>query len=591
MKQFFKFMFASMLGFILACVVVFFIFMGMIASAMKFAKPEEVKVSENTVLTLPLDISIEDKYGDNPFANFDYSDFSASKAMTLNEVVKTLDNAAEDPSISGIFMDISAVPTGFGNLEEIRNALVDFKSSGKFIYAYADDLTQKGYYIASVADSVFLNPVGSMEFKGLATQVAFFSGMLKKLDIEPQIIRHGKFKSAVEPFIQDKMSPENRLQTEAFLGSMWQHILQQISQRRNISVEDLNNIADRFLINSANDALEHKLVDRLVYRDQILQTIANKTEAKDTESIKFLKLSEYSTSANAKVAEISKDRIAVIYASGNIIKGKGKGASSEVISDEKVSKLIRKVRNDDKIKAVVFRINSPGGDALASEVIWREAKLTKEVKPFIVSMGNVAASGGYYIACSANKIFSNPTTLTGSIGVFGVIPNTQKFFSNKLGVTFDRVKTNQYSDYISGLRPLTAEETQFMTKNVEDIYSVFTSRVAEGRNMQVADVDNIGQGRVWSGINAKQIGLVDEFGGLKAAVIEAANLASLDSYRVVEYPRKKEPIEILMESFSNMSETKLKNEFGEYYNYIQMIKQIKQMEGVQALMPQNYDIY
>lgn len=590
MKQFFKFMFASMLGFILASVVVFIIFMGMIASAMKFAKSEEVKVSENTVLTLPLDISIEDKYGDNPFSTFDFSDFGASKAMTLNEVVKTLDNAAEDPSVAGVFMDISAVPTGFGNLEEVRNALIDFKTSGKFIYAYADNLTQKGYYIASVADSVFLNPVGGMEFKGLATQVAFFSGLLKKLNVEPQIIRHGKFKSAVEPFIQDKMSPENRLQTEVFLGSMWQHILQQVSQNRNISVEELNNIAEQFLINSADDALEHKLVDRLVYRDQVLQTIAKKTEAKDIESIKFLKLSEYSTSAKAKISEISKDRIAVIYASGNIIRGKG-SASSEVISDEKVSKLIRKARNDDKIKAVVFRINSPGGDALASEVIWREAKLTKEVKPFIVSMGNVAASGGYYIACSADKIFSNPTTLTGSIGVFGVIPNTQKFFNNKLGVTFDQVKTNKYSDYISGLRPLTAEETQFLTKNIEDIYTVFTSRVAEGRNMQVADVDNIGQGRVWSGINAKQIGLVDEFGGLKAAVAEAANMAKLDAYRVVEYPKRKEPIEILMESFGNMSETKLKNEFGEYYNYIQMIKQVKQMEGVQALMPQNYDIY
>jgi len=584
MKEFFKFTFASMLGFILASLVFLIILFAIIVSAVSLTKKETVVIPEKTILHMTLDAPISDRSPDNPFATFNFNDMSSTQAMGLNEILPALREAAKDNKIKGIFLDLSVIPTGIASVEEIRNALIDFKKSGKFIISYSEMYTQKSYYLASVSDKIYLNPAGSMEFKGLAGDVVFFKGMLEKLDIEAQIIRHGKFKSAVEPFMLDKMSDASKEQTLTYVSAIWEQMLKGISETRKIPADQLKTIADNMQVQTPEDAVKLRFVDKLLYKDELLEELRSKSDVSDIKDLNLVKFARYAASPEVKDPDgYGKDKIAVIYASGNIISGEGQEGST---GSERISKAIRKARLDDKVKAVVLRVNSPGGSALASDVIWREVVLTKKVKPVVVSMGDVAASGGYYISCAASKVYASPNTITGSIGVFGIIPNTEKFFNNKLGITFDGVKTNTYADYIPLTRPMSEEEKKFLTRDVENIYTTFITHVSEGRKMSLSQVDSIGQGRVWSGTDAKRIGLIDEFGGLNAAIEAAASLAKIKEYRLMELPYLKDPFTRIMEAFGGDNTTLfMKQQLGPAYTYLDYLKNISQMQGIQALMP------
>lgn len=587
MKQFFKFTLASMLGFLLAGFLLILITIGIIVSAVSSGKNETVVVPEKTILMLTLDQPVSDRSSDNPFAHMNFSRPDVSTQLGLNDIISSIKKAESDSKIKGIYLELGDVPSGQATIEEIRNALIEFKKSGKFIVSYAEVFTQKSYYLASVSDKIYLNPAGDMEFKGMVGQVMFFKGLLDKIDVEAQVIRHGKFKSAVEPFTLDKMSEPSKVQTLTFISGMWNHLLNGISASRKISVDDLNAIANEYKIQSPQDAVNLKMVDKLLYKDEVLDELKNRVGATKIKDLKLMKLGKYAKAPDAG-KKSSDDKIAVIYATGDIISGDG---DDQTIGSESISKAIRKARLDEKVKAIVLRVNSPGGSALASDIIWREMVLAKKAKPVVVSMGNVAASGGYYIACAADKIYAYPNTITGSIGVFGIIPNMKEMFSKNLGITFDQVKTNPYADYMSVTRPMTDGEKKIITHSIENIYSMFTKHVAEGRKMTVAQIDSIGQGRVWSGVDAKRIGLVDEFGGLTDAINEAAKLAKLKEYNTMELPEQKDTFEQLMETFSgDKSSVFLKNELGSAYPYFSYLSRMSRMEGIQALMPYDFII-
>ena len=573
-----------MLGFFLMFLIFFFIMMGIIVSAASFSKKEVVVVPKNSVLHLKLDVVVPDRASKNPFENINFFNLKSSDTPGLNEILECLKNAKEDENIKGIYLDLGTVPSGIATVEEIRNALIDFKKSGKFIICYGEVFTQKAYYLASVADKIYLNPEGIIDFKGLNGEIMFYKGLLEKLDVDVQIIRHGKFKSAVEPFIYDKMSEPNKEQTLKYLTSIWDHMLDGISEYRKISKDDLNAIADSFRIQKATDAVTYKLADKVMYKDEILAELRTKLGLGEKDKISMITLSKY-VDAPSKIKKVSssKDRIAVIYALGSIESGAG---DDKTIGSEKISEAIRKARLDSTVKAIVIRVNSPGGSALASDIIWREVVLAKKAKPVVASMGDVAASGGYYISCAATKILADPTTITGSIGVFGMVPNLKGLFNNKLGITFDNVKTNNYADFGTTSRPLTGSEKDIYQLDVENIYQTFISHVAEGRGMTTDQVDSIGQGRVWSGADALKIGLIDEFGGLDKAIEVAAKLAKIEDYKIQSLPAQKEPIQQIIESLSGGSEeTFLKAQFGETYDYFKYIQDIKNMKGVQARMP------
>ncbi len=589
MKQFFKFMFASMLGFFLTWVIIFFIFLGIIMSAASLAKKDVVVVKENSVLTLKLDEPISDRTPNNPFSNMNFGSFKAKQAPGLAEILRTIKNAASDNKIKGIYLELSNISAGIATIEEIRNALIEFKKSGKFIYCYSEGLSQSAYYLATVSDKIFLNPEGGVIFKGLSAQIMFLKGMLDKLEIEPQIIRHGKFKSAIEPLILDKMSEANKEQTLKFLGTIWEHIVKGIAESRKLTTEDLNKIADEMSVRIASDAVTLKLVDELAYYDEVQSKIKEKLGIGEKKKINFISISKYRKTFRGDF-KLSKEKIAIVFASGDIVSGEG---DDNTIGSTKISAAIRKARIDSSVKAVVLRVNSPGGSALASEVIWREVMLTKKVKPVVVSMGDVAASGGYYISCAATKIIASPNTITGSIGVFGVVPNLQKFFKNKLGITVDGVSTNKHSDYISTFRPMDNYEKEMTQFSVESVYQTFIKHVAEGRNMTVDQIDSIGQGRVWSGVDAKRIGLIDDFGGLEKAVNIAAEIAKIKDYKIIALPVQKDPFTQIIEDLmgDNASESIIRNELGENYIYFKYLKDISNMKGVQARMPYEINIY
>jgi len=582
MKQFFKFMFASMLGTFLTMIVVMFIFLGIIGSMIAFSKKEIVTVQPNSILHIKLDGIIQERTPANPFANFDFNKMESKNEPGLNDIIACIGAAKNDPNIKGVFLDLSTIQAGMASVEEIRNALIDFKTSGKFIYSYSEVYSQKAYYLATVSDKIYLNSQGMVDFRGLGAELMFYKGLLQKLDVEIQVVRHGKFKSAVEPFILDKMSAANREQTREFIGSIWQQFVKGISETRKISEPDIQNIADNMLVQDAEGALKYKFVDSLIYKDQMLDILKNKVGTKHDPG--FVALADYKRAVNFDDdKKFTRNRIAVIYAYGNIVSGEG---TDESIGSLRISNAIRNARLDTSIRAIVLRVNSPGGDALASDIIWREVVLAKNVKPVVVSMGDYAASGGYYIACGATKIVANPNTITGSIGVFGIIPNLQKMFSNKLGITFDTIQTNKNSIYLTGRRPMTAYQEMMLQREIEHIYKTFITHVAEGRKMTVAEVDSIGQGRVWSGTDAKRIGLIDEFGGMDVAVAEAAKLAKLDKYKVVEYPKQKMFFNQLMEAFTGAStSTLLEKELGQNYVYYKALQTITDLKGVQARLP------
>ena len=587
MKRFFANVLATIVAFFLLGLVFFLVIIGIMSAA---SSGDEVEIKEHTILTLELNTKILDKEAENPFANMSVFNMNMEKAVGLNSILENIEKAKSDDNIDGIFLKLSSINAGISTVEEIREALINFKESGKFIISHSDAYSQKTYYLASVANEIYLTPEGGMEFIGLSAQVMFFKKMFQKFGIEPIIIRHGKFKSAVEPLMLEKMSEANREQLSTFISTIWDDMLKKISKERDLEVEKLNEIADNLLVKNAKSCVELGLIDSLKYYDQLLLTLQNKTKAKEIKDLEFASLSTY-TKVPKKKKEgekgLAKDKVAVIYASGEIVDGKGDGTN---IGGESLSRTIRKVRNDDKIKAIVLRVNSPGGSALASEVIWREVKLAKEEKPVIVSMGDYAASGGYYIACAADTILANANTLTGSIGVFGVLYNLEKLMNDKIGITTDRVTTNEHSDIGSFTRKMSVKEETYILNMIEDIYGTFTQHVADGRGMTVEDVDAIGQGRIWSGVKAKELGLVDVLGGLEDAIIIAGEKAGLERFRVVNYPKKKDPFEAFMEAFGgNIQSKTLETELGEFAPYYKLFKNISNKKGVQARIPM--DIY
>lgn len=583
MKQFFKFMFASMLGFILSWVALFFLIIIITVSIVAGTTDKTVKVSDRSILEISLNNEIVERAGKNPIENFDFSSMKSSKSLGLYDITTAIKGAAKDDKIKGIYLNLSDIQSGIASLEEIRNALIEFKESGKFIISYGETYSQKAYYLATVADKIYLNPEGGIDLKGLNASIMFFKGTLAKLEIEPQIIRHGKFKSAIEPYILDKMSPENREQTMRYMGSIWNDMVKKMSESRKISESEINAAADNLLLQFPDEALKLKYVDGLIYKDELLDIFKTKVEAEKIDDLKFVKLESYLNSDGAKASTAkTKDKIAVVYAVGEIAGGEG---SDKSIGSERISREIRNARLDENIKAVVLRVNSPGGSALASEVILREVILTKKVKPIVVSMGDVAASGGYYIACHADAIVAQPNTITGSIGVFGMMPNLQKLVNNKLGITIDQVKTNTHADYMNLFRPMDEFEYQSILRSIERIYDVFIGHVAEGRGVPKEYVDSIGQGRVWSGVDAKNLKLVDEIGGLDKAIEIAAKKANLEEYRIQFLPLQKEFFEQLMEETQMAQVTLLQEELGEFYEYYMFLKRTTNDRGIQARLP------
>jgi protease IV len=589
MKQFFKFMFASMLGTFLTLLVFFFLFIGIIASIAALSKESPTVVEANSILHLKLDQPIYDRSPNMPFEDFDFATFKSTKALGLTDLLKQINDAATDKNITGIYLELSSIQASLATISEIREAILKFKDSGKFVIAYSEIMTQGAYFLASAADNVYMNPEGFLDFKGMSASVMYFKGLIDKLDIDMQIIRgsNNKFKSAVEPFMLDKMSDANREQLNKLLSSMWSDVLVKISASRNIDIATLNSIADSLLVFSVNNGVKVGLVDATLYYDQMLDTLKVKSGIDADKKLKFLSAGQYSKAPKNTADLKIKDKIAVVYAYGDIIDGEGDDKS---VGSIRTAKALREARLDKNVKAVVFRVNSPGGSALASEVILREAELTAAAKPFIVSMGDLAASGGYYISCKAHKIIASPGTITGSIGVFGVIPNLEKMLKNKAGINIETVKTNAHSDYMTAFRAMDNYEFIRLQSEIDRIYNTFKKHVADGRGMTVEQVDSIGQGRVWSGTDALALGLIDELGGFERAVEIAASEANLEKYRIVEYPERKDPFQQLIDGLTGKEETeaRIKTLLGKYFFIYENAEIVKRFSGIQARLP--YDI-
>lgn len=592
-------MFASMLGMFLTVIISLFILIAIIGGIVAAAGSTPVTfVADHSILHIQLNEEINDRASKNPFENFDFNTFEVKKTIGLNEIKACLEKAKTDDKIKGIFLNLSQLQTGLANIDEIRVALLDFKESGKFIISYSENYSQSAYFLSTVADKVYLNPQGELRFQGMTSQIMFFKDALEKLDIEMQVIRHGKFKSAVEPFLMNEMSPSNKKQMSTLVHSIWNEMTAGISAARGISQDQLNAIADNISIRLPADALKHQLVDALKYEDEVMQELVALSGIEKDEP-KLIELSKYKSAAGKENTDEDEDEdqiknvkeeIAIIYAAGEIRGGK---SNAEVMGSETIVEAIKKATKDEDIKAIVLRVNSPGGSALASDVMWRAIELAKAKKPVVVSMGNLAASGGYYISCGANKIFAQPNTITGSIGVFGVVPNFKGLINNKLGVYVDGVSTNKHSDMmINTFRPLDTEETVAITEMVESIYDDFITKVAAGRGITKAEVDSIGQGRVWTGIDAKRIGLVDEIGGLNDALKSAASLAGIEAYEIKELPRQKEPIQQLMEDLSMEAKTYLLGEnLGSTYHYFKSLEEVSKRQGIMTRIPFDMRFY
>lgn len=585
MKQFFGAFFGSIVGMIVATLLAVLIIVVIVKTSLNSAlnndETEQV-VKANTVLKFEIDGAIIEREKENPFEGLDaLSSLGDEGGMGLNTLVKKINAAKSDSNIKGIYIHIKNLDAGFATTQELRNTLADFKSGGKFIYSYGENFNQQEYYLVSVSDKIFLNPQGGMDWKGLNTSLMFFKGAFEKLDIEMQVFRHGKFKSAVEPFLADKMSASNRHQIEGFLSGIWNSMLKDISKDRNLSVNELNAMANDLRIQFPSDAVGN-LIDVAAYEDEVMTQLKNKTKIDEKDKIKFVDLDKYKVKSKSD-SKLNSTKIAVIYANGSISSGEG---DDEEIGSDRIAKAIKDARLDDKIKAIVLRVNSPGGSALASDVIWREMVLAKKTKPVVVSMGNLAASGGYYISCGADRIFAQPNTITGSIGVFGLIPNVQKMLEKKLGLTIDTASTNKYSDFGTILRPVSEIERERIQASVEKVYDTFTSRVAEGRNMKQAMVDSIGQGRVWCGSDALKINLVDELGGLNEALAYAAKKAKLKEYKLVELPKQKNPFDdILGKKEAELESRIIKKNIGPAYIYFKQLQTLLSLQGIQTRLP------
>lgn len=586
MKSFFKTFFASFLASAVLLLIIVLLLISSLVSSIVSSTDTKVDVKPQTVLYMNLNYEIPDRTNNNNLGLvFNGSSFTEVDMTGMNDILNNIEAAKNDPNISGIFMELSQVGTSNANIEEIRNKLIEFKESGKFLISYAEAYSQNAYYLATVSDKIYMLPDGVLDIHGMASQPMFYKHLLEKLDIEMQIIRpaNNKFKSAVEPYFLDKMSEANREQNSVLLNSMWGKICDDISKSRNISVEKINQFADDLtLLFDTQSAVDNNFIDGLIYRDEVIAMLHQLTNTAENKKVNIIKNSQY-----AKVRPelfTGEDRIAIVYASGQIIDGEG---DESTIGSVTLSEAIRQARTDKKVKAIVMRVNSPGGSAVASEVIRREVELAVKEKPFIVSMGSYAASGGYWISSSSDYIFADPTTLTGSIGVFGTMPNLEGFMTDKVGLTFDVVKTNENSDFGTLVKPMTPYQLTMMQKHVTDTYDDFITLVSTERNLSKTFVDSIGQGRVWSGIDAIEIGLIDEFGGVEKAIAYAAEKANLESYSIKEYPAQEDMFESLFKTKTQeyYAKSLMKKNLGSTYQYLEAIEQIKKLEGIQALMP------
>ncbi len=607
MRQFLKFMLASMLGSLLIGIVLLVLFIGTLAAIGSAFSMEgkPTTVPSQSVLHITLDQLVIDRGPKDAF-NLDFGPFKGGGKIGLNDILDNIQKAKTDDRIKGVFLDLGMVNAGMTTVKEIRDKLLEFKAeSGKPVVAFADVYTQKSYFLASVADKVYMVPQGDLDFRGLRSEMMFYTGLFEKLGVEIQFIRgsDNRFKSFGEAYTRKDMSPANKMQITTLLNGIWSDYITQVGAQRHLDTTKLNAIAEGLLVRKAQDAVTNGLVDSLAYRDQVLAGIKERMGLDADKDIDFVELSKYTKAYVAKAkpekdaSEVSswkQPKVAVVYAQGDIVDGDGMDGS---IGGATLSAAIREARNDSTVKAIVLRVNSPGGSGLASDVIWREVMLAKAVKPVVVSMGDVAASGGYYISCAANKIFAEPNTITGSIGVFGMIPNMKGFFNDKLGLTFDGVQTHKYAGMMTVTRPLTADEKGIIQGFIDNFYSTFTQRVAEGRNMPVAAVDSIGQGRVWTGTDALRIGLVDEMGGLEAATAEAAKLADLPEggYRTVGYPEQKDFFQQIKESLNTQARSWVAKEaFGDDVEMLQRfeaVRNVRNISGIQARMPYELDIY
>ena len=579
--NFFKTFLASLLAFFVANFVWFFLFIIIVAGIAAIGSSTTI-VEPKSVLKIDLSESIVDQPVNDPLAGFDPMSMNVQKSVSNMQVMNAIESAAQDDNIEGIYINLTGAGTASAALlEEVRDYITAFKESGKFVVAYGEVYSQGGYYLASVADSIYLNPVGEMEWRGLAAQVMFYKGALDKLGVEPQVFRHGTFKSAVEPYILNKMSPENRTQMETYVNSIWGTMVADIAQERNLSIDSLNMCATDLTAMMAEDALANRMVDGLKYEDEVEDILREKLELDADEDITFVTLGEY-IAAKPYTPSYSDNKIEVIYAEGQIVQGTSEQGTlgSSTLADQ-----LAEARLDEEVKAVVLRVNSPGGSALASEVIWREMELLRQQKPVIVSMGDYAASGGYYISAPADAIIANATTLTGSIGVFGLMFNAEKALNNKLGITIDVAKTNPSADMGMPFRAVSSSERAHIMRGIEQVYSTFVNHVADGRNMTFDSVDAIGQGRVWTGNDGNRIGLVDEIGGLKYAIAVAADKAEcLDDYMVRESMGEPTGLAALLSSLeAHISDRKMRKEMGAMYDEYRSLRALMENEGVQAL--------
>ncbi|WP_422859026.1 signal peptide peptidase SppA [Flagellimonas sp. S174] len=579
--KFLRNLLASILGTLLAfgiLFVMFFIFTLLIGGA-----DNGVVVKKNSVLELSFVEPIEDYVGrdqEDPFGGL------WEEGIGLDVILHAIEEAGKDENIKGISLTTSFLQAGLAQTQEIRKALLDFKLSGKFIFAHSDFFTQKDYYLASVANKVYLNPVGAMDFKGLASEVLYFKELQEKSGVKMEVIRHGKYKSAVEPYLSDEMSEENRTQIRELISSIWNTMINDISNSRSINQSNLNTIADTLGARTPKYAVESGLIDDVLYHDEYEEILKSELGLEEDDKPNYVDFYDYMDKVRNRNLKSGKDKVAVIYAQGEILYGEG---DKDIIGQGLINKSLERAVKDDDVKAIVLRINSPGGSALVSDIIWRQVEVSKQSKPVIVSFGNVAASGGYYIGAGADKIFAEPTTITGSIGVFGTVPNINEL-ADKVGINAEQVGTNENSVDYSFFEPMTDSFKDVLKEGIEETYDTFLERVSSGRNMTVEEVDAVAQGRVWSGVEAQKLGLVDELGGLDDAIDAAAQMANLDYYGIRKYPRYKSGFEKFMEDFSStkakIGASVIEEEIGtEAYAILKEFKQFSEKQGIQAKMP------
>ena len=573
----------TFVGLLMFFVVLGIVVVSVVAITMSDEKANDIK--ENSVLVIKLDQPILEKAPNNPLKNFSFLSMSTDQNLGLNDIIDNIHNAVYDTKIRCILLNVGYIQASYETVEEIRDALLEFKKSGKFIIAYSDYYSQSAYYLSSVANKVYMNPEGILEFRGISSQLIFLKNTFDKIGIKPEPIRHGKYKGAIEMFANDKMSAENREQHQVFIDAVWKHVIFEIGESRHIKPFELNRLADSILVRNGDLAVKYKLLDSLKYYDQIITQIKDSLHLSKSDKVPSVQLSDYIESHGKDKEEAlnSSTKIAVVIAQGDIVPGMG---DDNNIGSEKYSRLFRELRNDSSVKTIVFRLNTGGGSSLASESIWHEVSLTAREKPVVISMGDYCASGGYYIACPGAELFANPLTLTGSIGVYGLLFDASKLLEN-VGLSTDIVKTNRFADIGTVTRGLTPYEESVIRREVDLTYQKFIEHVSKGRHLSTSLVDSIGQGRIWSGNDALRLHLIDKRGGLTEAIKSASQKAKLgNSYDVAYYPKEESAMEVIMHGLkSKMQEDKITEYFGDYKNYFEAFKQLNKQQGLQMKLP------